>query len=265
MEDQFQVESIDSDLEAAAEEMLMAQPAKRKLVVDMVPSAPAKPALGIADKMRASRAVSAEQPKAEGFLLGKMKEAAHLSKVAKKNLPATSKGPKQQLSFNLMKPSRNKFSRVHPSEEYSMLGVPVIEDPDNQGKWYFVMPGVKENLDDFVQESIKLIDIYAATDHVGNQFVWYVKQSETDWYGAATKAVKRARKGWVAVKALMGASTYEVRPPVTTIPEPDWSSFPTWDEMIESAFDGKMILGPTDDVIRKLAGDVSVYEEDDEQ
>lgn len=216
---------------------------------------------GIASKLKTA---SKAAPATEEFLLSKMKAATSKSKAAKKNPPAASKGPKEQLTFSLMKPSAKKFSRVHPSEEYSMVGVPVLEDPDNNGKWYFVMPDVEENLPEFVAEGMKLIDIYAAIDHTGSMFVWYVKQSDTDWYPAATKAVKKARKKWVAVRAQMGANTYIAQTPVSPLAEPDWTSFPSWNEMLESALAGRLVLGPSDAIVRKLAGENVSDEEDDE-
>ena len=178
-------------------------------------------------------------------------------------MPATSKGPKEQLTFSIQKPNSKKFSRVHPSEEYSQMNVPVLIDPDDNGKYYFVMPGVEETLPDFVAEGIRYIDLYAGIDHTGSKFIWPVKQSDTSWYLAATKAAKKARKHWVSIRAVKGANTYEASQPINAIAEPDWESFPSWGEMIESAFHERVVLGPTDPIVVTLAGG-SNDDDDDE-
>jgi hypothetical protein len=83
--------------------------------------------------------------------------------------------------------------------------------------------------------------IYAAQTHDYSVFLWMVKVSDTNWYKAARRAVNAALNRWVQVQARKAANTYDLITPLDPIPDPDWSSFRPFDEMLDNAFDEHVI------------------------
>jgi hypothetical protein len=200
-----------------------------------------------------------------GSLLSMIKQSSALvtAGAAKKNKPANSKGPQKQLGYPIQTPHRQKFHRVHPSAEYSQKNIPVLLDPDDSNAYWFVPQGVMDSLSGLIQESVRLINLYGATDHTGARYLFVVKQSDSTWYRGAIDSVKEARKTWVQRSSCRGANTYTLSYPETEIPEPDWASFPTWGKMLESAFEGKVVTGPTSKIVVKLSGGVVQDEDND--
>lgn len=196
------------------------------------------------------------EPVKGGSFFDQAKAAATLAlaKTSKKNLPAASKGPQQQASWNIQKPARNKFHRVHPDESYRMLGVPTLTDPEDDGAYFILLNGVEDLLDESVVSQVKHIDLHAAQDHTGAQYLWPVKHSNSSWFKAAKNVVNSARRNWLTVWAVMSAQTYKTSPPVNPIPDPDWSLFPPFEEMLESAFSNRIITSPDHEVIGRIMG-----------
>jgi hypothetical protein len=81
-----------------------------------------------------------------------------------------------------------------------------------------------------------------------------VKVSDTNWYKAARRAVNAALNRWVQVQARKAANTYDLITPLDPIPDPDWSSFRPFDEMLDNAFDEHVIASVDHPLIRKLKG-----------
>jgi hypothetical protein len=172
------------------------------------------------------------------------------AKNAKKSFAAPA-GKRVQATFPLQKPPKSKFVRVHPSPEYRMFSILTLTDNDTSDI-YYVSPDFE--LPEFVESQTKLTNLYAAQMSDGSFFVWPVHQSETSWYRAAKKAVRVAVDKWVAVVARRAANTYDLIEPQDVIPDPDWSSLPPFGEMVEAAFEDRMILHVDHDFIRKLRG-----------
>ena len=207
-------------------------------------------------KKQIDAAVAAPGPGLSGSLFDRAKAAATLAtaRSAKKDLLAASKGPQEQVSFVIQKPIKGKFHRVHPDESYRILNLPVLIDPDDDSEYYLVGEGVEDLLHESVAALIKHIDLYAAQDHTGAQYLWPVRHGSPKWLKAGTKAVNRARKGWVSVSAVITAQTYITHPPVNEIADPDWSLLPAFSEMVESVFEDREIVGPAHEIVRKIMG-----------
>jgi hypothetical protein len=186
-------------------------------------------------------------------IANKIKEAskAASSANAAKKRSAAPVGTREQATFQLSRPPRGKFVRVHPSEAYRCYNVPVLEHPDTN-EMYFVDSCV--DLPEFIAAQVRRINIYAAQTHDHSVFLWAVKVSETNWYKAARRAVTTAVNRWIQVQARKAANTYDLITPFDAIPEPDWSGFPPFDAMLEIAFDGHFIASTDHSLIKKLQG-----------
>lgn len=172
------------------------------------------------------------------------------AKAAKKGFSAPV-GKRTQATFPLQKPPKNKFVRVHPSPDYRMSGLLTLTDTDT-GQVMYVSPDLE--LPEFIETQTRVTDLYAGQMSDGSFFLWPVHRSETTWFRAAKQAVKVAQSMWVAVVARRSANTYDLIEPEDAIPEPDWSSLPSFTEMVESAFDGHMITHLDHPFLRKLRG-----------
>lgn len=172
------------------------------------------------------------------------------AKAAKKGFSAPV-GKRTQATFPLQKPPKNKFIRVHPSPDYRMSGVLTLTDTDT-GQIKYVSPDLE--LPEFIETQTRVTDLYAAQMSDGSFIIWPVHRSETTWFKGAKQAVKTASEKWVAVVARRAANTYDLIEPEDSIPEPDWSSLPSFTEMVESAFDGHMITNLDHPFLRKLRG-----------
>jgi hypothetical protein len=74
-----------------------------------------------------------------GSVANKLKsasEAAHSAQAAKKQAAAPA-GKREQATYELTRPPRGKFVRVHPSNAYRIYNIPVLEDSDTE-EMYFV-------------------------------------------------------------------------------------------------------------------------------
>jgi hypothetical protein len=160
-------------------------------------------------------------------------------------------GKRIQATYPLQKPPKNKFVRVHPSPEYRMNGVLTLTDLDT-GEIYYVSPDL--DLPEFIASQTRVTDLYAAQMSDGSMFIWPLHRSETSWYRAAKAAIRVAVSKWVAVVARRAANTYDLVEPEDSIPEPEWSSLPSFAEMLESAFEDHMVTSLDHPFLRKLRG-----------
>lgn len=177
-------------------------------------------------------------------------KAAQSARAAKKQAAAPA-GKREQATYELTRPPRGKFVRVHPSDAYRIYNIPVLENPETN-EMYFVEQSVE--LPDFIAAQVRHINIYAAQTHDYSVFLWMVKVSETNWFKAARRAVNASLSRWVQVQARKAANTYDLITPHDPIPEPDWSSLPPFDEMLEIAFEDHVIASTDHPLIRKLQG-----------
>jgi hypothetical protein len=199
--------------------------------------------------------VTRDIPLAERIKLASIKVAS--AAMSTKKDVAAQYGPREQTTHELRAPKKSEFVRVNPAEEYHIYNVPLLEDLEGKG-WYFV-DGSAE-LPDLIEELVRHANIYTAQTHDGTTFLWLVKHKNTNWYTSARRAVTAAVSRWVSVRARNAANSYDLRPPRDPIPEPDWSSLPPFDVMLEMAFGDRTIDNPNHPVVRRLLG---IREDDD--
>lgn len=239
------------------------------VIAGMVPEDPAdasqeaaskQPAVGIAQAGPISEAAAAPGKKirsaaiepAEVAKRGKIRSISTthaLAKTAKKDYSAPV-GKRLQTTYPI-KSQKGKFIRVHPDASYRQMGVLTFEEPDTQDI-YYVSPELE--IPDSYGVSLRVTNLYMALTHDGMFFVWPVHRSETTWYRSAMKAVGRCAEQWLKVVARRGPNIYDLYTSEYPIPDPDWSALPTFDKVLEEAFEGRMIESLDHPVLRKARG-----------
>ena len=66
--------------------------------------------------------------------------------------------------------------------------------------------------------------------------------------------MRRCLSHWSRVVANRSANIYDLYQPEHTIPEPDWSVLPAFQDMVENGFDDRRIASIDHPVLRKLRG-----------
>ena len=172
------------------------------------------------------------------------------AREAKKN-PAAPVGKRTQATYPIMKPMKSKYVRVHPGADYRLHNILTYTDSDTQ-EMYYVSPDLE--LPESVADCTKVSDLYAAQTHDGTIFIWFVHHSDTCWFRAAKKAVQTCVSFWRRVVARKAANTYDLYAPEQPIPDPTWEDLPPFLDMVEIAFEDRLITSADHPVIRKLRG-----------
>ena len=152
--------------------------------------------------------------------------------------------------FQVRKPKRSDFVRVHPDECERYLGAHTVEDPETRE--LYLITGQWEMPSD-VSDFETAVNLYRAMNHHGIEFLWFFKGTTNDWSLSATMAVREATEKWIRLRPNMSASSYEISKAPEGIPEPKWSNR-TFQEILSLAFEGRVISTPDHKVIRLLQG-----------
>ena len=156
-----------------------------------------------------------------------------------------------QTTIPVRKPGSRNFFRVHPDEEYRLYNVPLVEDEKHE--WHILAPDleVPEDLERFVSH----VNLITCLNHKGTLFLWPYKNSTNDWSKSASRAARRAVGEWARLIADMDANGYRVEaaPPALRDVQPVWPKL-TFDDILNTAFEGKCIESLDHPVIRSLQG-----------
>jgi hypothetical protein len=164
-------------------------------------------------------------------------------------------GKARQATVDLSKPPKHLYVKVHPSAAYRQYGVPIFHDKDKDSFHYVPVELYEsDQLPDRFRRACTVTNIFTAALADNSFILWYINQSATKWYKAAMRAVEAASREWVLVEALKARSTYLIEPSDGTVPEPRWETLPTFEALLEGAFDSTL-FGPNDEVVsRYLSG-----------
>jgi hypothetical protein len=156
-----------------------------------------------------------------------------------------------QTTIPVRKPGSRNFFRVHPDEEYRLYNVPVVED--DQHEWHILAPELEipEDLERFISH----VNLITCLNHKGTLFLWPYKNSTNDWSKSASRIARQAVAEWVRLSADMDANGYrvEMAPAELRRINPTWPKM-TFEEILNTAFEGKCIERLEHPVIRSLRG-----------
>ncbi len=152
------------------------------------------------------------------------------------------------------KPSSDRFFRVHPSiaKQFDAF---IYEDKATKDV-YVVMPGLAEVFGRLARPVI----LHLAVDRRGNPFLIPVplpsaNGSRNPWHESLAQAVDKAKKDWVRIASNMSAGVYDVYVATATLPPPDWPD-KSIDEIVQIAFDGKIVETVDHPVVQGLQGKI---------
>lgn len=152
----------------------------------------------------------------------------------------------------ITKPGPATFFRVHRDPERT-LEVAMYED--NGGKeLYVVWPQVVS----FFGKNARSVRLYLAIDRNNNIFLTPLTLMGSDgkwdqWHESRSAALKHSEEKWIRMQSNMRTSSYDVFVAQGDLPEPDWPAY-SFDEILETAFEGRVIEDELHPVVRSLLG-----------
>ena len=163
----------------------------------------------------------------------------------------------------LRKPGKERFFQASNNAAYStaLTVLEIKEDLDLRGD-YLVPHELSAELRAFLhgqQSMIKRKNVILCVDGGGHTFVWPVAAvgSDNQWHRSARKAADEARSKWI--RMIPANSGYRIFHPTSSMPEPEWPDAP-FGELLDSAFEGRVIDSMDHPVIEYLAGEGQVSE-----
>ncbi len=153
----------------------------------------------------------------------------------------------------ISKPNKKKFVHANPEESYTVQ-IRCIED--NEGQLYYVSDNIAGNIPE-------LCATYRITHYItrqGNSFLWPVKLSTwgdklNGWAESALKAVEEAKDNWIRICAEKELNGYKIIKPKAQLESPIWPSY-SMEELLETAFEGRVIDSMDNPLIKELEGRV---------
>jgi hypothetical protein len=152
------------------------------------------------------------------------------------------------------KPNPQDFIRTHPSLDYRGTFA-VIKLRDDRDAFYLVVPEIAKQL----PGEFFMATIFTAINRQGIVFLWPVRLPTGDnrtqeWHRSEMEAAERTQTQWLRVKANMSLGAYEMFEPLGMIPEPDWSTLPTYQELLSIGFRGRLVDRLDHAVVQRLRG-----------
>lgn len=153
------------------------------------------------------------------------------------------------------KPNRQAFIRAFAAPEFQITTA-LIELKGEQDGTYLVSPDLRDEL----MDEINIVHLVVCVDRNGDYFIWPVKIAKTGersnpWHDSALIALEHAEKRWVRISANMNAGRYDVFGATANLPDPVKPDL-TLQQLLETAFRGRMIDSLEHPVIQKLRGEV---------
>ena len=150
--------------------------------------------------------------------------------------------------------SKQRFSRVHPGEEYK-FPIYVVEDKES-GEEYLATPDMAPHLGRMAQPKILRLAVdNAGTPKLIAQPIVDQSARTTLWTTTMLDAIERAETEWVRIVSNMDSQQYFVIVAVNDLGEPNWPN-QSMDKLIEAVFLGRIISHEDHPLIQQLQGRV---------
>ena len=179
------------------------------------------------------------------------------AKDAKQGGTSKSKtGKARQATIEFAKPEKNKWVQVYADPTYHQLNVITFYD-ESQETTHYVDPEfyTGDEIHERFKRACKLRDIFVGGYADQSFFLWFVNVTTSKWRKGAMVAVQEAMDGYVMVESLKARSTYSVEPcDDLTIPDPKWDKLPSFEKLLEQAFDSTISGNHDETVMRFMAG-----------
>jgi hypothetical protein len=175
-----------------------------------------------------------------------------MRKAKKGGVSKSRTGKARQVTTEFGKPPKHLYVKTHPDPAYRQYGLPIFFDKDRDTAHYIPVDLYEgDQLPDRFKRACTIVNVFTAALADGSFILWIVNQSATKWYKAAMRAVEAASREWVLVEAMKARSTYLIEPSDGTVPEPKWETLPTFEALLDGAFDST-IIGFNDEVVARF-------------
>jgi len=194
----------------------------------------------------APAAAPAKSPKKSAFDISRYR-------TAQPQEDSSSVGSFSQTQFPIRKPGTKNFFQAHPDDSYCLYGVPVLEDSERN--IHLLDPDFDAPED--VARFIYSVNLACCVTHRQGVFVWFFKSSANDWSKSAKSVLRKARTEWVRIRPNMDLSCYmtEPAPEELAAVQPRWPDL-SFEQILESAFEGRIVKDVNNPVVRELQGKV---------
>lgn len=150
--------------------------------------------------------------------------------------------------------SKQRFSRVHPGEEYQ-FPIYVVEDKES-GEEYLATPDMAPHLGRMAQPKVLRLAVdNAGTPKLIAQPIIDQSAKTALWTTTMLEAIERAETEWVRIESSMEAQQYFVIVAANDLGEPIWPN-QTMAQLIEAVFLGRIISHEDHPLIQQLQGRV---------
>ncbi len=161
---------------------------------------------------------------------------------------------KQLMTMPVRKPSKEKWIRVHPDEEYRLQTM-VLELKDER-EVYLIDPDFWPTLAS--ESTVSARTLLTAIDRQGALFLWPVRlpgpNGKVDnWSRSSLEGAELATKQWVRIAANMDVGAYDVFTTSAPLPEPEWPDV-QFRELLKIAFKDRFIDSLDHPVLKRLMG-----------
>lgn len=157
----------------------------------------------------------------------------------------------KQTQFPIRKPGGKLFFQAHPDEGFCLYGVPALEDSERNIHLLDPDFDIPEGIARFVQN----LNLACCITHKQGVFVWHFKDSANDWSKSAKSVLRKARTEWVRIRPNLDMNCYmtESAPDELAGVQPKWPDL-SYEQVLESAFDGRIVKDENNPVVRELQG-----------
>lgn len=157
------------------------------------------------------------------------------------------------MTVPVRKPHSQEYVRTHP--QFRLPGAPIIELKDDRES-FLLTPAVAVLLppNDFA-----LKDLFLTLSRQNVLFVWPVPVPKADgrgrgnaWHTTARDAAVLASAKWIRLSANMALGAYDVCEAGVKLPEPEWPTDRTFNDILRIAFKDRLIETVDHPVIQRL-------------
>jgi len=155
----------------------------------------------------------------------------------------------------MTKPDKQAYFRTNPDPQYHLQAA-ILELRDER-ELYLVTGSIIEE----IRGEVKICELYLGITRQRNLFIVALRVPESSgrrcdaWAFTALEAAQMAKTKWVRQVANMQTGAYDIYEAKVSIPEPEWPTDKTFNQLLAIAFRGAIINSLDHPVLKNLRGE----------
>jgi hypothetical protein len=155
----------------------------------------------------------------------------------------------------VLRPRKDEYFRIHPSPAYVHDYQLLVVDDGMEKEQYLVLPGVRH----LVEADMRPHRLFVGINRHDAVFIWPVKlptgsnDGGNSWSESALMCTEEAKTAWIKIRGNRGSGSYDVTRAIGQLEDPKWPQ-KSFRDLVELAFNGKVVDSPDHPVILKLSG-----------